>query len=316
MGVARVTGLVWPPAAYKNADGVQWKSGPFELTGPQLKDLQALRAELAGMEFHDRFRLTDEDLVLRFFIAAKFDGKKAAEMIQANMAWRVGDGIEGVFEWAVEHVPPKVVRNTHTDGYIGFYGFDREGHPVWWEKVNEAGIKEYLAALPEATCLKWHTYCMERIRQHCQHLGTDRVTMVVDAADMSCSGVAFGAISAMLKMQSAQDQAMFPELLFKLIIINAPFGSSSVYRVIRPFLDVRVQEKIFVDGKRYTNDPLDKYIAPDNVPAAFGGTVAVDFDLCRCVPSSDSHIFRHPCYEGKYVIPPPGDAGPPAAATG
>ena len=73
---------------------------------------------------------------------------------------------------------------------------------------------------------------------------------------------------------SAISQNYYPERLGKLYIINAPWGFSTVFNVVKGFLDPVTVKKIHVLGSGYQAE-LQKQVPKENLPQVFGGT-------CKC----------------------------------
>jgi len=94
---------------------------------------------------------------------------------------------------------------------------------------------------------------------------------------MDLKGVGLGKVSsvyAYVKEASAISQNYYPERLGKLYIINAPWGFSSVFSVVKGFLDPVTVQKIHVLGTGYLPELL-KQVDKENLPEVVGGT-------CHC----------------------------------
>lgn len=90
---------------------------------------------------------------------------------------------------------------------------------------------------------------------------------------MDLKGVGLGLMSSAygyLQQASAISQNYYPERLGKLYVINAPWGFSSVFNVVKKFLDPVTVAKIHVLGSGYQKDLLSQ-IPKENLPKAFGG---------------------------------------------
>lgn len=74
-----------------------------------------------------------------------------------------------------------------------------------------------------------------------------------------------------VKQASAISQNYYPERLGKLYLINAPWGFSSVFSVVKGFLDPVTVSKIHVLGTGYQKELLAQ-IPKENIPKIFGGT--------------------------------------------
>lgn len=77
-----------------------------------------------------------------------------------------------------------------------------------------------------------------------------------------------------VKQASAISQNYYPERLGKLYLINAPWGFSSVFSVVKSFLDPVTVNKIHVLGANYQKELLEQ-VPEENLPVQFGGT-------CEC----------------------------------
>jgi CRAL/TRIO domain len=91
---------------------------------------------------------------------------------------------------------------------------------------------------------------------------------------MDLKGVGITRVSsvyAYLKQASALSQNYYPERLGRLYLINAPWGFSSVFSVVKSFLDPVTVQKIHVLGANYQKELLDQ-VPAENLPEIFGGT--------------------------------------------
>ena len=68
-------------------------------------------------------------------------------------------------------------------------------------------------------------------------------------------------------------QNYYPERLGKLYVINAPWGFSSVFGIVKRFLDPVTVAKIHILGSGYVTELLGQ-IPAENLPKAFGGSCA------------------------------------------
>lgn len=95
---------------------------------------------------------------------------------------------------------------------------------------------------------------------------------------MDLKGVGLSKVSSVysyVKQASAISQNYYPERLGKLYLINAPWGFSSVFGVVKGFLDPVTVQKIHVLGTGY-HEQLQSQIVKENLPKIFGGTCECD----------------------------------------
>ena len=94
---------------------------------------------------------------------------------------------------------------------------------------------------------------------------------------MDLKGVGISSVPSVygyVKQASAMSQNYYPERLGKFYLINAPWGFSSVFSVVKGFLDPVTVAKIHVLGTGYHKELLAQ-VPKENIPKAFGGT-------CEC----------------------------------
>jgi hypothetical protein len=77
-----------------------------------------------------------------------------------------------------------------------------------------------------------------------------------------------------VKLASAMSQNYYPERLGKLYLVNAPWGFSTVFSVVKGWLDPITVEKIHVLGSGYQKELLAQ-VPAENLPKILGGT-------CNC----------------------------------
>lgn len=94
---------------------------------------------------------------------------------------------------------------------------------------------------------------------------------------MDLKGVGLSNVSSVygyVQKASAISQNYYPERMGKLYLINAPWGFSSVFSMVKKFLDPVTVAKIHVLGSGYEKELLAQ-IPKENLPKQFGGS-------CQC----------------------------------
>ena len=93
---------------------------------------------------------------------------------------------------------------------------------------------------------------------------------------MDLKGVGISKVSSVygyVKQASAISQDHYPERLGKLYLINAPWGFSGVWSVVKGFLDPVTVQKIHILGGGYQKELLNQ-VPEENLPKQFGGVCA------------------------------------------
>lgn len=94
---------------------------------------------------------------------------------------------------------------------------------------------------------------------------------------MDLKGVGIGKVSQVysyVKQVSGLSQNYYPERLGRLYVINAPWGFSTVWSVIKGWLDPVTVQKIHILGSGYQKELLAQ-VPAENLPKQFGGA-------CEC----------------------------------
>lgn len=131
-----------------------------------------------------------------------------------------------------------------------------------------------------------------------------------------------------LQAVSAISQNYYPERLGKMYIINAPWGFSGVFSMVKKFLDPVTSAKIHVLGSGYQAELLAQ-VPAENLPTAFGGKCSCEkgCQLSDAGPWWDQQWAKEPKWAKKSGddaienanLPPPthgGDANVPVAPVG
>lgn len=104
-----------------------------------------------------------------------------------------------------------------------------------------------------------------------------------------------GSVYSYIKMASAMSQNYYPERLGRLYLINAPWGFSGVFSVVKGFLDPVTVEKIHVLGSGYQKELLTQ-VPAESLPKVFGGS-------CEC-PGGCQLSDQGPWTDPKWAKPP------------
>lgn len=99
---------------------------------------------------------------------------------------------------------------------------------------------------------------------------------------------------------STISQNYYPERLGKLYLINAPWGFSTVFGVIKNWLDPVTVDKIHVLGSGYQKELLEQ-VPAENLPKRFGGTCDCEggCEYSDAGPWTDPEFAREPKWAKK-----------------
>lgn len=114
---------------------------------------------------------------------------------------------------------------------------------------------------------------------------------------MDLKGVGLGkapSVYGYLKQASNMSQNYYPERLGKLYVINAPWGFSTIWGVVKGWIDPVTVQKIHILGSGYQKELLQQ-VPAESLPKVFGGT-------CDC-PGGCMFSDMGPWKEPEYAKP-------------
>jgi hypothetical protein len=211
--------------------------------------------------------------LIRCLRARKGDVDAAIELLSKIVEWRKENNIDAMLGTADpnEHVFGCVCPHCH-------HGFDREGHPVYFEGTGKIRVGEVLNHVTEDDVVMRHVRFMEQTSQiliaQSQALGryTGKVVLIHDLAGMKYTIETAG--MRIFRRTTHIDQSYYPECLHRMLIINAPLSFRGVWAVIKPWLDPKTRSKVEIFGANY-HARLSELIPPEHLPTIYGG-------LCTC----------------------------------
>ncbi|XP_058762757.1 patellin-3-like [Vicia villosa] len=206
-------------------------------------------------------------ILLKFLRARDFKVKEAFTMIKQTVLWRKEFGIEALLQEDLGTDWDKVV---FTDGY------DKEGHPVYYNVFGEFENKElYQKSFSDDEkrnkFIRWRIQSLEKSVRKLD-FAPSGIATIVQINDLKNSP---GFVKKELRQATNQAlqllQDNYPEFVAKQIFINVPWWYLAFSRMISPFLTQRTKSKFVFAGSSKSADTLFKYIAPELVPVQYGG---------------------------------------------
>lgn len=160
-----------------------------------------------------------------------------------------------------------------------YHKTDKDGRPLYIEQLGKIDLEKLRTITTDERMLENLVVEYEKLadprlpacsRKAGVLLETCCTVMDLKGVGLSKAGQVYG----YLGKASGISQNYYPERLGKLYLINAPWGFSGVFAVIKRFLDPVTVAKIHVLGSSYKSELLAQ-IPAENLPSEFGGT-------CRC----------------------------------
>ncbi|KAF8508244.1 CRAL-TRIO domain-containing protein [Hysterangium stoloniferum] len=244
------------------------------LSIPQQHTLEKFKKELQNEGFFVPERHDDATL-LRFLRARQFDLVKAKEMIIAAEKWRKELDVDNIARFDYSEQP-------EVDKYYPqyYHSVDKDGRPVYIERLGKLDIKALYNITTQERQLKHLVQEYEKMIIQRFPACSAKVGHPVETSctilDLHNVGIGqFYRVKDYVLAASQIGQNYYPETMGKFYICNAPYLFTTVWSIIKPWLDPVTVSKIAILGKDYKQELLAQ-IPAENLPRELGGT-------CECV---------------------------------
>ncbi|TVY41135.1 Sec14 cytosolic factor [Lachnellula occidentalis] len=245
---------------------------PGHTTPQQDAQVYQLRTKLESEGHTERL---DTITLLRFLRARKFDVALAEKMFVDSETWRKETNLDDLVR-NFDYTEKEKVFEYYPQYY---HKIDKDGRPVYIEQLGNID----LTAMYKITTSE---RMLQNLAVEYEKVGDPRLPACSRKAGalletcctiMDLKGVGLSKVSSVygyVKQASAMSQNYYPERLGRLYLINAPWGFSTVFSVVKGWLDPITVEKIHVLGSGYQKELLAQ-VPAENLPKIFGGT-------CEC----------------------------------
>merc|ERR1711939_553250 len=244
--------VMTPAAATKD----QLSGFPGHLNQEQEAILHVFKEQLRAEGYYDP-EVHDDATLLRFLRARKYDVAKSKAMWIDTQKWRK--------DYNVDKLYPRFYHKT-----------DKDGRPVYIEQLGKLDLtKLYEVTTPErqlqSHVVEYEKFLRDRLPV-CSAIAGRLIETSCTIMDLKGVGISqFWKVKNYVQEASSISQNNYPETMGKFYIINAPWAFSTVWSLVKGWLDEATVAKIHILGSDYKKSLLEQ-IPEDSLPAFLGGS--------------------------------------------
>ncbi|RDL32537.1 Uncharacterized protein BP5553_08993 [Venustampulla echinocandica] len=242
---------------------------PGHTTPEQDAQVFQLRMKLESEGYTERL---DTLTLLRFLRARKFDVALAEQMFVDCEKWRKETQLDELVR-TFDYTEKEEVFKYYPQYY---HKTDKDGRPVYIEQLGNIDLTAMYKITTAERMLQNLAVEYEKLADPRLPACSRKAGFLLETccSIMDLKGVGLGKVSSVysyIKQASAMSQNYYPERLGRMYLINAPWGFSTVFSIVKGWLDPITVEKIHVLGGGYQKELLEQ-VPAENLPKIFGGT--------------------------------------------
>ncbi|XP_057761159.1 phosphatidylinositol/phosphatidylcholine transfer protein SFH13 [Arachis stenosperma] len=254
----------------------------YRVPAVSIEDVRDAQEETVVLEFRQKLidrgslppRHDDYHTLLRFLKARDFNIEKTIQMWEEMLNWRKEYGTDTILE-DFEYEELEEVLQYYPQGY---HGVDREGRPVYIERLGKAHPSRLMRITTIDRYLKYHVQEFERTLQEkfpaCSIAAKRKISSTTTILDVQGLGMknftrtAANLLASMTKI----DNNYYPETLHRMYVVNAgPGFKKMLWPAAQKFLDSKTIVKIQILEPKALSKLLE-VIDSSQLPDFLGGS--------------------------------------------
>ncbi|XP_078599497.1 SEC14-like protein 2 isoform X2 [Branchiostoma floridae x Branchiostoma japonicum] len=214
----------------------------------------------------------DDQYLSRWLRARRYKIDKAEQMYRDHLTYRKKMDVDNLKK---NFKMPEVLDKFFPAG--GFCGEDREGGLVFYQVFGRLDVPGMMRSVKILDVIKFQICMLEMVEDtltaHAAKTGkqTFGMTVVYDLYNFGMQHLSKPVAEAFVQFLK-MFEANYPEILKKVIVVEAPSVFPIAFSIVKPFLSEDTRNKVFVCGSNW-KEVLAQHIAPDQIPVHYGGTM-------------------------------------------
>lgn len=160
-----------------------------------------------------------------------------------------------------------------------------QGRPIYIERLGILNIDELFKRTTEERIIKYYVREYERLMRIRYPAASEAAGTLIEQSitilDMQGFSMKMmnSRVKNFIKLASSLGQDYYPEVMYKMFIVNAPMLFSGVWTLVKGFIDKKTAAKISILGSKYQKELFehvsefsDFQIDPANLPEFLSGT--------------------------------------------
>ncbi|EER05936.1 phosphatidylinositol/phosphatidylcholine transfer protein, putative [Perkinsus marinus ATCC 50983] len=266
--------LVEGPKVICSAKAEEWTEPPLS------EEEKEVFAEIVKGVGSDALMLEDM-CMLRFIRGYSHEKERVPATIaylRGMLRWRKAEGadkkMEMLMNTPIRDIPrcPLVDPECMKPLEWYFYGMSKFGTPVVYMKIPSASTYTKLGL---DRCMGQHVVEMEiieRVKMQLRYSGWRgyKHMMVIDMKNV---GLGHGKSSFItgFKKQLNIDQYYYPEVLSKMVVVNAGVVISTLWKMAKPWVDPITVDRIKISSSSHPVKAISEFVDPKFIPKEYGG---------------------------------------------
>lgn len=215
----------------------------------------------------------DERYLLRFCRAREFKIEEVKAMFKKFIDWRAKNNVDHICEQDFPEI--KMIWEFYPHGY---YGTTKTGEPVYIERYSNLQMAKIFEKCDRERLVAYFIASYERLlniilpeASRASGKVIERTVSILDAKGLGLKQILKSETRDFLQIASNVAQDNYPETMKNVYVVNTSMFFSTVWKVVKFYIDKKSRDKFILLGSKYKKELLE-IINEEDLPEFLGGT--------------------------------------------